>query len=190
MARLEELQQLWQSQPQPPAAAVDSRGMRLALGGFARRQNLIHSVKAVLLVWLVWLPLAWVGLSALTVAGAAILLGGALAVLITDWRSQLGIARLDFTKPSAGFVDSVLERLREPNAHFRRLLWLHMIPICAGLNLMLAAHSIAAHATATLGPFAGYAIGMKLRSKRYAAEYRPIVERLKAMKMALEERPQ
>jgi hypothetical protein len=190
MAPLEELQRLWQSQPQPAMAAVDSHGMKDALGRFARRQNLIYSVKAALVLGLVWFCLSIVGLSALTAAGAALLAGGALAVLVTDWRNQLGIARLDFTKPSAGFVDSVLERLREPNAHFRRLLWLHMIPICAGLNLMLAAHSIAAHATATLGPFAGYAIGMKLRSKRYAAEYRPIVERLKAMKMALEERPQ
>jgi hypothetical protein len=198
MARLEELQQLWQSQPQPPAAAVDSRGMRLALGGFARRQNLIHSVKAVLLVWLVWLPLAWVGLSALTVAGAAILLGGALAVLITDWRSQLGIARLDFTKPSAGFVDSVLERLRDPNALFRRRFWQHVIPLSAGINLLFATHwamapprsRIAAHLAVTLAPLAGYALGLKIRRMRYTAAYRPIIERLEAMKKALEEQPQ
>lgn len=190
MARLEELQQLWQSQPQPPAAAVDSRGMRLALGRFARRQNLIYSVKAVVVVCLVWLCLSWAGPSALTVLGAAILLGGALTVLITDWRSQLGIARLDFTRPSAGFVDSVLERLRDPNALFRRLFWPQVIPICAGINLLFAAHSIAVHLAATLGPFAGYAIGMKLRSKRYAAEYRPLVERLEAMKKALEEQSQ
>jgi hypothetical protein len=190
MARLEELQQLWQSQPQPAVAAVDSHGMKAALHRFGRRQNLVYSVKAVLVVWLVWFCLSWVELSALTLAGAAILLAGALSLLITDWRNQLGIARLDFTKPSAGFVDSLLERLRDPNAPFRRLFWLHMIPLCVGINMLFAAHSLLTHAAATLGPFAGYALGMKIRSKRYAAEYRPIIERLTAMKMALEERPQ
>ena len=187
MARLEELQQLWKSQGLPAPAAVDSHGMKAALRRFGRRQNLVYSVKAVLVVWLVWFCLSWVELSALTLAGAAMLLGGALSLLITDWRNQLGIARLDFTKPSAGFLDSVLERLRDPNAPFRRLFWLHMIPICAGINLLLAAHSLMTHVAAALGPFAGYALGMMVRSKRYAAEFRPIIERLTAMKKALEE---
>jgi hypothetical protein len=190
MARLEELQQLWQSQPQPAVAAVDSHGMKEALRRFGRRQNLIYSVKALLIVWLVWLCWSWTEHSALSAAGAAILLGGALGVLFTDWRNQLGIARLDFTKPSAGFVDSLLERLRDPNAPFRRIFWLHAIPICAGINLLYAAHSILAHLALTLGPLAGYAIGIKVRSVRYAAEYRPIVERLTAMKKALEEQPE
>jgi hypothetical protein len=190
MARLEELQQLWQSQPQPGPAAVDSRGMKAALHRFRRRQNLIYSGKAVLAALLVWFCLSSVGRSPLAVAGAAVFFGGALGLLLADWRGQLAIARLDFTKPSAGFVDSVLERLRDPHAPFRRLLWLHMIPICAGINLMFAAHSIAAHLAATLGPLAGCALGLKIRSKRYAAEYRPIIERLTAMKTALEERPQ
>jgi len=92
-----------------------------------------------------------------TVGTGLTTLGGALTVLITDWRSQLGIARLDFTRPSAGFVDSVLERLRDPNALFRRLFWPQMIPICVGINLLFAAHSIAVHLAATRGPFEEYA---------------------------------
>jgi hypothetical protein len=142
------------------------------------------------MVALAWLSLSWLGHSVLTAMGAALFLSSALGLLFTDWRNQLGIARLDFAKPSAGFVDSVLERLRDPNAPFRRLFWLHAIPICAGINLLLAAHSMAVHLDATLGMFAGYALGMKIRSKRYAVEFRPIIERLEAMKMALRERPQ
>jgi len=196
MARLEELQQLWQSQPQPPAAAVDSRGMRTALGRFARRQNLVYSAKAALMVGIVWCGVSRLGRSPLTLAGAAILLGGALAVLLTDWRSQLGIARLDFTKPSAGFVDSVLERLRDPHAEFRRWLWLYLTPAALGTNLLCVERlwaetqrvRIEIHLLLTLSPFAGAWLGLKLRRVRYGAEYRPIIERLEAMKMALEER--
>jgi len=190
MARLEELQQLWQSQAQPAGAAVDSAGMSAVLRRFGRRQNMIYAAKTVLLVCLACVCLSRLGKSAITVLGAVLLLASALGLVIGDWRNQSAIARLDFTKSSAGFVDSVLERLRDPNAAFRRLFWLHMIPICAGINLLFAAQSIAFHLGATLGPFAGCALGLQVRKKRYAAEYRPIIERLEAMKMALEEQSQ
>jgi hypothetical protein len=38
-----------------------------------------------------------------------------------------------------------------------------------------------------LFPFAAFAFGLKVRAKRYAMEYRPLVERLAAMRAALEE---
>ena len=97
MERLEELRQLWQSQPQPPAAAADSRGMKAALRRFGRRQNLIYAVKAALMVALAWLSLSWLGHSVLTAMGAALFLSSALGLLFTDWRNQLGIARLDWS---------------------------------------------------------------------------------------------
>ncbi len=187
MARLEELQELWQSQPQG-AQAVDSRGMHVALRRFGRRQNLIYTVKAVLVVAVGWLGLRSLKFSAISAAGTALLAGGAMAILIADWRRQLSIARLDFAKPSAGFVESVLERLHNSNMAFRKLMWLYMIPVCVGVNLLFVANSIAAHLAATLGPLAGCAVGLKLRAKRFAGEYRPIIERLTAMKEALEER--
>jgi hypothetical protein len=68
----------------------------------------------------------------------------------------------------------------------------------AGMNLMFMGqwatetlHSrIASHAAVTLLPFAVFAFGLKARAKRYAMEYKPLVERLAAMKAALEEHAQ
>jgi hypothetical protein len=195
MVQFEELQQLWQSQRQPEMAVVDSRGMTHALRRFGRRQNYINAAKVALVAWQTWFCLSRLGLSVLTVVGQAIFLAGVIHMLTTDWRNQLGIARLDFTKPSVGFVDSVLDRLRDPNAPFRRRFWLHAILIGGGANLLLAArwaastpqHRIVAHFTAMVAPIAAYALGLQIRSKRYALEYRPLMQRLTAMKKALEE---
>ena len=194
MVQFDELQQLWQSQRQPRAAAVDPRGMTHALRRFGRRQNLINTVKVAVVVWQTWFCLSRLGLSWLTAMGQAIFLAGAVSLVTADWRNQLGIAHLDFTKPSTGFVDSARDRLRDPNAPLRRRFWPNMIAIGAGINLLFAArwaastpqHRIAAHLTASAAPFAAYALGLKIRSKRYSLEYRPLVERLTSMKKALE----
>jgi hypothetical protein len=198
MVRFEELQHLWQNQPQPAAAAVDLHGMAAALRRFGRRQIFINIFKVAIVAWQTWFCLSRLGLSALTVIGQALFLAGVANMLMTDWRAQAGIARLDFAKASVSFVDSVLERLRDPNAPFRRRFWLQITLIVAGINLMFAArwggttleHRILAHLTATGAPFAGYMLGLMIRSRRYAVEYRPLMERLTAMKRALEEQSQ
>jgi hypothetical protein len=196
--QFEELQQLWQSQPQPAAEAVDSHGVADELRRFGRRQNIIFSAKASLILWQIGYCFWRVGVSILSVSGEAIFLAGAISFLVTDWRNQLGIARLDFTKPWAGFVDSALERLRDPNAPFRRWFWLNMLLVGVGANLLLGCRWAAStpqqrwvsHATATATPFACWVVGLTLRTKRYELEYRPLMERLTAMKKALAEQSQ
>lgn len=194
----EELQELWQSQRQPAVAAVDSRGMTDALSRFGRRQNLINTLKAAVVVWQVWSCLSRLGVSVLTVAGEAAFLVGVASVLMSDWRHQLGIVHLDFARPSAGFVDTVLARLRDPNAPLRRRMWLNIVLIGAGVNLLFAEgwagstpqQRILHHLAATLFPAAAYLLGFKIRSMRYGVEYRPLMVRLTAMKRALREQSQ
>jgi hypothetical protein len=199
--RFEELQQLWQSQPQPepPAVAAESRGMAAALRRFRRRQYAFNGIKLAVIVWLAGFLLSRLGFSVLTVLGLGLLMAGMINPMVTDWRIQSAIARLDFTRPSVGFLDATLERLRDPNdpkAPFWRAGWMGIAMIAAGANLIFAApwatetlsSRIASHTAITVVPFAAFAFGLKVRAKRYAMEYKPLVERLAAMKAALEER--
>ena len=197
MVRFEELQELWQNRPQaePPAVAAESRGMAATLRRFRRRQ---HVIKLVVIVWVAWFMLSRAGVSVLMVLGLGLFLAGMITAMVTDWRIKSAIARLDFTRPSGGFVEATLERLRDPNAPFRRTGWLGIALVGAGMNLMLAGplatenlpSRIASHTAVTFFPFAAFAFGLKLRAKRYAMEYKPLVERLAAMKAALEEQAQ
>jgi ferric-dicitrate binding protein FerR (iron transport regulator) len=197
MERFEELQQLWRSQPQPEPQAVvaESRGMAAALRRFWRRQYVFSGIKLVVIIGLGAFLLSRLGVSVLTVLGVGLLLGGMINPMVSDWRSQSAIARLDFTRSSVGFLDATLERLRDPNAAFRRAGWTGIAMVAAGANLIFAARwttgtlgsIIASHTAVTLVPFAAFAFGLKVRAKRYAMEYKPLMERLEAMKAALEE---
>jgi hypothetical protein len=200
MVRFEELQQLWQNQPQPeaPAVAAESRGMAAALRRFRRRQYLINGIKLVVMIWLTWFLVSRLRLSPLTVLGVGLFAAGFLSAIVLDWRIQSAIARLDFTCPSVGFVHTSLERLRDPNAPFRRIGWMCIAQVAASINLMYLSapgnqtvpSRIASHTAVTLFLVAAFAFGLKLRAKRYAMEYKPLLERLAAMKAALEERAQ
>jgi hypothetical protein len=197
MVRFEELQDLWQNEPQtqPPAVAAESRGMAAALRRFRRRQGVINRIKVVAIVSITWFLHSQLSVSVLPVLGQGLFLAGMITAIITDWRIQSAVARLDFTRPSVGFVDATLERLRDPNAPFRRTGWLGIALVAAGSNLMFAGPSaaealparIVSHTAATLVLFAAFAFGLKVRAKRYAMDDRPLVERLAAMKAALDE---
>jgi hypothetical protein len=200
MVPFEELQRLWQNQPQPgpQAVAAESRGMAAALRRFGRRQYVFNGIKLVVIVWLAAFLLSRLGVSVLTVLGVGLFLAGMINPMVSDWRSQSAIARLDFTRPSVGFLDATLERMRDPNAPFRRAGWMGIAMVAAGANLIFAApwatetmgSRIASHTAVTLVPFAAFAFGLKVRAKRYAMEYKPLLERLAAMKAALAERAQ
>jgi hypothetical protein len=200
MVRFEELQQLWQNQPQPdgPALAAESSGIAATLRRFRHRQYLINGIKLAVIVWLTWFMLSRLGLSVLTGLGVGLFVAGFISTVVIDWRIQSAITRLDFTYPSVGFVDATLERLRDPNAPFRWIGWMCIALVAVGINLMFAGRSateslpsrIASHIAVTLLPFVAFAFGLKVRAKRYTMEYKPLLERLAAMKAALEERAQ
>jgi hypothetical protein len=192
MARFEDLQQLWQSQSDVQVAdvPVDVRGTADALSRFGRRQNVVNILKILLIAWQTWVCLSRLGLSWQTVVGQAMFVTGVANMLVADWRNQLGIARLDFSRPSAGFVESALDQLRDPNAPIRKRFWLQIVLIVVGVNMVISArpqYSLWAHIVISACLCAAYALGLKIRGKRYELEYRPIKRQLLTLKRALEE---
>src|SRR5689334_709864 len=104
MVEFDELRHLWQSQDQPDTPrALDGRAMTEVLRKFHRRQTVVNCLRAVLLVFfLIWGPMHARNLP--TLAGVILFIIGAAIYLFVDWRNQIGIARLDFTRPSVDFV--------------------------------------------------------------------------------------
>ncbi len=198
MVEFDELRELWQNQSQPDSAlALDGRAMSEVLRRFHRRQTVINCVRASSLLFMViWAPLK-AHMAAPAMAGIALLAIGMTIYLVQDWRNQIGIARLDFTKPSAGFVESSIQRLNDMRYPFRRTFWVFIVSAVVGFNLLYwtPAHhatlykAILMHANATAFPFVAYWLGVKIRARRFDLECRPIMEKLLSMKQALQERP-
>lgn len=196
MVEFDELRQLWQKQAQPDSAlAPDGRAMSEVLRRFHRRQTVINCLRASLLLFMaIFVPIRnHMGPTA--VAGVALLFVGMTIYLVEDWRNQIGIARLDFAKPSAGFVESSLLRLRDMRYPFRRTFWVLIVSMVCGMNLITwsAEHhstvfkTALMHSNATAFPFLAYWLGVKIRAKRFDLECGPILEKLLAMRQAMEE---
>lgn len=198
MVPLEELQELWQSQTVALAEPDTVRAAELtqAFRRYGRRQNYFNVVRlgAVVLQIVLWArvkeprtaPSLW---------GIAVLVLGELVFLFSDWRNQLGIARLDFTEPSLEFVRTTIQRLYEQRNPIRRYGWFLMATLAGGCNLLVLAKEqqlaplvrIAYHLTACAMPFAGFVVGLKIRGVRWRYECLPLVERLGAIEDALQE---
>jgi len=198
MTRFEELQQIWQNQPQPREAAVELeiRGTMDALRRFGRRQYWINGVKLACMVFQAWFCLSEFGITPGTVIGEAVFLAGIGNLLLADWRTQMSIARLDFTSPSFSFIEEALERMRDPNAGYRGRLGLNLLLVCLGYNIMglarvsqsTVAHRLAVQLGVTaLMLVATFTLGLTLHAKRCELEYRPLKARLMEMKQALED---
>lgn len=134
---------------------------------FGRRQTIINILKGGLMALETWFCLA--------------------NLVLSDWRNQVGIARLDFTCTPAGFSDQALSRMNNPNTGYRRRLWLNVLLLCAppaGPRMP----GLRAHVEVTAALPAAFAGGYNLHTGRRAMVYRPIRERWLAMKLAIEER--
>ena len=114
--------------------------------------------------------------------------------LFSDWRNQLGIARLNFTEPSLAFLRTTIQRLHDQRDPMRQHFWLLVVTLAGGMNLLLLDkehltqfQKIAWHLTACATPFAAYVLGLKIRGMRWIYECLPLVERLRAIERALQE---
>jgi hypothetical protein len=132
----------------------------------------------------------------LTLCALALLVLGESVYLFSDWRNQLGIARLNFTGPSLEFVRTSIQRLSEQRNPLRRHFWLLVVTVAGGMNLLALARGqhftllerLAYHLTACAAPFAAVVLGLKIRGKRWRYECLPLVERLRAIERALQEK--
>jgi len=198
MTRFEELQEIWQSQPQT-AAALDIRDATDALNRFGRRQHIINAIKAACIALQTWYCFSRLGLSVYTVAGQALFVTGMVMLLLADWRAQMSIARLDFSSPSSTFIEGALMLMNDPNAGYRRRLGLSLALVSIGINLESLSefsaetlvHRLEIHGAVTaVMLIAVLTLGLKLHAKRCELEYRPIRQRLTAIKLAMEEQRQ
>ncbi len=195
MVEFEELRQLWQNQTQPGASfTLDGRAIPDILRRFHRRQTAINTFRACLLLFvMVWAPLRG-HLGVPGILGAVLMTLGLAVFLVVDWRNQIGIARLDFTQPSAEFVDRSIQRLHDMRYPFRQTFWVFIVSAVVGLNLMwhpvnhpMWYRLVLAHVNATAFPFLAFWLGTKIRAKRFDLECRPIMEKLLSMKQELGE---
>lgn len=199
MVAIEDLQRLWQSQPvalaESKAAATRAAELTEAFRRYGRRQNYFNMVRLSLVVF----QIVWVLIKArrmpVALCGQALLVVGESIYLFSDWRNQLGIARLNFTEPSLEFVRTTIQRLYDQRDPMRQHFWLLVVTLAGGLNLLFLANDyrftlmqiVANHLTACATPFAAYVLGLKIRGKRWRYECQPLVERLRAVEQALEE---
>jgi hypothetical protein len=198
MVPLEELQKLWQSQTVALADADTARAADLtaAFRRYGRRQNHFNVLRlgVVVLQIILWRQ-AGGPRSLLTWCGMGVLVLGELVFLFSDWRNQLGIARLNFTEPSLEFVRTTIQRLHEQRNPIRRYGWFLGVILAAGLNLLVLAKDqhlaplerIASHLSASATPFAMYVVGLRIRGMRWNNECLPLVERLRVIERALQE---
>ena len=187
MAEFEALQQLWQRHPQSAMAPHDAAALSNAFRHYGRRHDLIYLGKAIVIGCLLILLLSLLRQRALAAFGACLVVLSGILFLISDWRAQRAIARLNFAAPSVEFLRSAIARLHAQRNPFRtREFYIAMGGIWTGCNLMFASmenpmtlsSALYALAFSTAMPFGAYAFGRRIRRKRFEKQCRPLIDRL------------
>ena len=198
MAQFEELQQLWQRQPERPMPLHDAAELSQAFRRYGRRHDLIYLGKTILVACQVVLLVAMLRHRPLALFGACLADFGAIRFMVADWRSQRAIAGLNFAAPSVEFLRNAIARLYAQRNPFRtREFYIAMGGVWIGCTLILASHwpqetvssLLPGFVVITALPFAGYAFGRWVRRKRFEKECRPLILRLEAVLQTMEADP-
>lgn len=194
MAPFEELQELWQSQPEQAAVAFDVRGLTQQLQRFGRNQTWINRIKVAAMAILFSRLVIRLYTSPMALCGIVLLFTGLVAYVVLDWRNQIGISRLDFSAPSVEFVRKARARLQHQLNPMHRIFWMLVICVGGGLNLLLAARSgnslserVYEHLGAIALPFAAYAMAERIRRFRFRRECGAVLERVEALIRTMED---
>jgi hypothetical protein len=194
MAEFERLQQLWQQQPEPRPGAADVRSLTREFGLYGRRQNRINASKLVAIIVVLAWSLARGRNSVWALSALGIVATMALLLLWWEWRGQRALARLNFADASVPFVRAAIARLEAQRDPLRKYYWPFVLCTMAALNVvLLGAHSAARgrwwlHIAVTALPFGVYEFGKWIRRGRFNHECAPMLERLRAMLDAMEDR--
>jgi hypothetical protein len=198
MGRFEDLQTLWQNQPQAALEPAEAARLTRGLRGYERRQFWIYLVKLALVSAIIaWMLVRTHG-SAPVVAGILLIAAAAGALLVVDWRSRRTLAHLDFTGASLQFVRRAIAELEKQRDPFREYYWLFLASFAIATNVLFAftGHPrtiwmrLAWHAFGTLAPFAGFELGRRVRIKRFEHECLPLIAQLRSVEASLLERAQ
>jgi hypothetical protein len=196
MAQFEDLQQLWRRQPQRTMPLREATALSHAFRRYGRLHDLINLGKVVMIACQLVFLVAQLRHRPLALFGACLADFSAILFMVSDWRTQRAIARLNFAAPSVAFLRSAIARLHVQRNPFRtRAFYIAMGGVWIGLNLMLAsmesrmtlASALLALAFTTAMPFAVYGLGRWVRGKRFERECRPLIHRLEgALRTMLE----
>jgi hypothetical protein len=195
MAQFEELQQLWQQQPPRAVPHHDAAALTSAFRRYGRRHDLIYFGKAIVVACQLIFLVAQLRDRPLALFGACLADFSAILFMVSDWRAQRDIARLNFASPSVAFLRTALARLHARRNPFRtREFYIAMAGFWIGCNLMLATHwahwtlsrVLTAHALITATPFAAYAFGRWFRGKRFQKECQPLIDRIESLLETME----
>jgi hypothetical protein len=195
MARFEELQQLWQQQPQRTMPLRDAAALSNAFRRYGRRHDLINLGKVIVIACQLIFLVSQLRHRPLALFGACIADFSAILFMVSDWRTQRAIARLNFAEPSVEFLRSAIARLDAQRNPFRtREFYIAMGGFWIGCNLMFASmgypmtlsRALTAFAFTTATPFAAYALGRWIRGKRFEKECRPLIDRLESVLETIE----
>jgi hypothetical protein len=195
MAQFEELQQLWQRQPQSAAPPHDAAALSHDFRRYGRRHDAIYFAKTIVIACLLIFLLSLLRHRPLAAFGASLTVFSGILFMVSDWRSQRAIARLNFAAPSVEFLRSAIARLEAQRNPFRtREFYIAMGGVWVGCNLIIASHwpqetissLLPGFAAITALPFAGYAFGRWVRRKRFEKQCRPLIRRLEAVLETME----
>lgn len=196
MAQFEELQHLWQQQPQRTMPPGDAAALSSAFRRYGRRNDLIYLGKAIVIASLLILLVSLLRHRPLAMFGACLAVFSGVLFLISDWRTQRAIARLNFASPSVEFLRSAIARLeaqRDP-FHSREFrigwggFWVGCNLIFADKwSLMTPSLALAVLACVLAAHFAAYASARRVRGKRFEKECRPLIDRLESLLKTMED---
>ena len=196
MAQFEELQQLWQHQPEPIVSSLDAAALTHAFRRYGRRHDLINLGKVILIACQLIFLVAQLRHRPLALFGACIADSSAVLFVISDWRTGRAIARLNFAAPSMDFLRSAIARLEAQRNPFRsREFYIAMVGVWIGSNVMVSSDwprlplsgALTSLALTTAAPFAAYALGRWIRGKRFAKECLPLILRLERVLQTMED---
>ena len=197
MAQFDELQVLWQNQPEAGPAHFDAAAAAGAFRRYGRRQDTINIAKSIALTVVTIYSAASMRHRPLFLFAVSLILFSAVLALIAEWRNQRAIASFDFSAPSVSFVRGAIVRLqKQRNPFHTREFGILFGAVFLGYNLMVVAsygkwtvpQRAVGHAAAIFLPAMIYVFARWVRAKRWEAECRPLVERLTALLETLEER--
>ena len=100
MARFEELQQLWQRQPERSFTRRDAAELTHAFRRYGRRNDFVGVAKILVIAIQLCFLVSVFRHRPLTLFGACVVDFSALYFMLFDWRKQRAIARMDFAAPS------------------------------------------------------------------------------------------
>jgi hypothetical protein len=195
MAQFEELQQIWQRQPRPTMPQYDAAELSRVFRRYGRRHDAIYFTKTIVIGCLLLFLLSLLRHRPIAAFGASLTVFSGILFMVSDWRAQRAIARLNFAEPSVAFLRSALTRLYAQRHPFRtREFHIAMGGVWVGCTLILASHwpqgtissLLPGFAVITALPFAGYAFGRWVRRRRFEKQCRPLIQRLEAVLETME----